>query len=175
MLRLFFISLLTLSISACTIKPVSDFRSELDYTLYNTFAFAPKAQGVADSIDNARIREAVTIQLAQKGLQVANINDADLQVIYRIETETELESFGNSFGVGFGGKRSRIAFSTPDNYYEREYGKLVLEFLDPNSQAIIWQSISQRQLHEKISTDKRTEFINAEIKLMLNAYPPQVK
>jgi len=175
MLRLFFITLLSLSLSACALKPTTDYRSEHNFTQYTTFAFIPTQEGVPESLDSARIKDAVSAQLEKKGLTKADIETANLQVTYRVESATELEQSGSTVGFGFGHKHSRIAYSTPTQYYEREYGKLIIELIDSGTQSVVWQSISQRQLQESISSDKRTDFINSEVTLMLNHYPPETK
>jgi len=65
--------------------------------------------------------------------------------------------------------------SSPTRYRERNYGKLVIEFLNPASQSIVWRSISQSPLNETMGSAKRTQFISAQIKLMLSNFPPQQK
>lgn len=175
MLRLFIIALLSLATTACTIKPATDYLSSHDFSQYKSFAFVASPAGVPESIDSARIKSAVVTHLKPKGLEQTDISDADLQVAYRIEDETELEQSGITTSFGFSRSHGGIAMSTPAEFNERKYGKLVLEFLDPTSQSIVWKSISQKQLHETISTEQRTEFINNEIILMLNAYPPKIK
>jgi len=175
MLRLFFITLLALATSACSIKPTSDYLSSQDFSQYKSFTFAPSPEGTPESLDSSRIKRAVIAQLEPKGLIQTDINDADLQVIYRIEDETELEQSGITTSFGFSRRHGAIALSTPAEYNERRYGKLVIEFLDTKTDAIVWQSISQKQLHETISTVDRTEFIRAEITSMLNVYPPTGK
>jgi len=175
MLRLFLITLLSLSLSACAVKPSTDYRSTHNFTQYTSFAFAAPIKDVAESLDSARIKDAVSAELEKKGLIQEEFETAKLLVNYRVESETELKQSGSSVGVGFGRKRSSIAFSTPVQYYEREYGKLVIELIDSATQSVVWQSISQRQLQEKLSTDKRTEFIRSEIALMFNSYPPETK
>jgi len=175
MLRLFFITLLSLTLSACAINPATDYRSAHNFSQYKTFAFSATKEGVPESLDSARIKDAVTTQLESKGLSKAALNEADLLVTYRVESETELEQSGSTVGFGFGRKNSRVAFSSPAQYYEREYGKLIIELIDSGTQSVVWQSISQRQLQETLNTDKRTEFINSEVTLMLNHYPPETK
>lgn len=172
MIRLSFITLFTLMLSACTIKPATDYRSPHDFTQYTHFALKASPEGATESIDSNRIQEAVTLLLKQKGLNKADTKDANLQVRYRIEDETEVEQSGVSAGFGLSPGKGSIALCTPPQYYERIYGKLVLEFLDPSSKSIVWRSISQRQLRETITGAERTEFIKKEITLMLNAYPP---
>ena len=175
MIRLFITAFSVLLISACSVTPATDYRADSDFTQYSTFAFAPLPKGTIDSIDGSRIKDAVTLQLEQKGLHKAELENANLQVRYRVENETELQSSGGSGSYSYIHKRSMVRMSTPVNYTERKYGKLVLELLDPTNQSIIWKSISQNKLNETAKPQTRTEFINKEIALMLNAYPPAVK
>lgn len=173
MLRLFFITLLSLSLGACAVKPATDYRSNQDFSQYTTFAFAALPEGSVDSLDDSRIRDAVKVQLEQKGLRKANIKDADLHVLFRIDSESELESFGSTASFGVSRNKGSIAMSTPVKYQENKYGKLVLELLDSKTQSIVWKSISQRRLQETIKVEKRTKFINDEITKMLAEYPPE--
>jgi len=175
MIRLLFITLLALSITACAIKPATDYRSSQDFSQYTTFAFAALPEGVADSLDNSRIREAVVSQLENKGLSQVDLKDADLQVLFRIEDESEIEGFGSAASFGFSRNKMGVAMSTPVQYHENKYGKLVLELLDTNTQSVVWKSISQKKLQETTRVEKRTQFINDEIVMMLAEYPPEIK
>ncbi|GLS89150.1 hypothetical protein GCM10007916_02170 [Psychromonas marina] len=175
MMRLLFITLFALSVSACAIKPATDYRSSQNFSQYTTFAFAALPEGVVDSLDNSRIREAVAAQLEKKGMSQIDLKDADLQVLFRIEDESEIEAFGTSAHFGFSRGKGGVAMSTPVQYYENKYGKLVLELADAKTQSIIWKSTSQRRLRETTKVEKRTQFINDEIVMMLAEYPPESK
>lgn len=173
MIRLLFLVLLTLSVSACTVKPITDYRNNQNFSKYATFAFTALPEGMVESIDNARIKESVTMQLEQKGLRKVDIKDADLYVLFRIESESDIVSFGSSASVGFYRNKMGGAISTPVQYQENKYGKLVLELFDTQTQSIVWKSISQRKLQDTIKVEKRTQFINNEIIMMLAEYPPE--
>ncbi len=175
MLRIVLSALLSLSVLACTVKPATDYLVEHDFSQYKDFAFVRAPEDAVASIDSSRIESAVVAQLKQKGLRQTDVKSADLLVDYRVDSATELESFGSSLGFGVSRGRGSIAMSTPTRYRERKYGKLVLEFLDPASQSIVWSSISQSQLKETMGPDKRAEFITKQIDLMLSTYPPQPK
>lgn len=175
MIRLLFIALFSLTMSACTIKPAIDYRSDKDFSQYRSFAFVALTEDEVNSIDSVRIRDAVVLQLEQKGLAQTDIKNADLQVRFRVESEAELEAYGASTSFGFTRKMGSISMSTPVQYYERQYGKIVLELLDPQTQSIVWKSISQRRLQETLKVDKRTKFINDEVAIMLAEYPPEIK
>ncbi|MFT6926751.1 MAG: hypothetical protein ACJAZP_002371 [Psychromonas sp.] len=173
MLRIIAAVLLTLSVSACSVKPATDYVIGHDFSQYQSFAFVTTPKDAVVSIDSARIETAVVTSLSQKGISQTTKEQADFLVDYHIEKATELESFGSSIGVGIFGGRGGIGMSSPTRYRERNYGKLVLEFLNPNSQSIVWSSISQSPLNETMGTDKRAEFISAQITLMLSDFPPK--
>ncbi len=176
-LRIILPVLLSLSLLGCSTKPVSDYAVEHDFSQYKTFAFAAAPEGAVLSIDSGRIERATAAQLSSKGIKQTDLPSADLLVKYRIESATELEPYGGSIGVGVGIYRRRggISMRTPPRYRERKYGKIVLEFLNPVSKTIIWRSVSQSRLTETMSSQKRANFINNEIGLMLKNYPPQAK
>ncbi|WP_019614126.1 DUF4136 domain-containing protein [Psychromonas ossibalaenae] len=179
MLRIFTAFLLVLSISACTIKPATDYVIGHDFSQYKNFAFAAPLEDETVSIDGSRIEKAVALQLSRKGIKQTGRQQADLLVDYRIDSATELESYGSSIGIGVSRGRGRgvgtIGMSTPSHYRERKYGKIVIEFLNPLSSSVVWHSISQSQLGETMGPEKRAEFIKTQVELMLSTYPPQEK
>ncbi len=179
MLRIFTAAALALSLSACTIKPATDYVLGHDFSQYKNFAFASRPEGEAVSIDGSRIEKAVARTLNQKAIKQTDQQQADLLVDYRIDSATELESYGGSVGIGVSRSRGRgigsIGMSTPNHYRERKYGKIIIEFLNPASDSVVWSSISQSQLAETMGPEKRAEFINGQIELMLSTYPPVQK
>jgi hypothetical protein len=175
MLRIIIAVLLSLSVLACSVKPATDYVIDHDFSQYKNFAFIATPKDTVVSIDSSRIENAVIASLRQKGIRKTTPEQADLLVGYHIDSATELESYGSSIGVGIFSGRGGIGMSSPTRYRERNYGKLVIEFLNPTSKSIIWRSVSQSPLNETMKADKRAEFINAQIKLMLSNYPPKQK
>jgi len=174
MLRLV-IPLLCSFLFACTSTPVSDYALGHDFSQYKTFTFVTSPEKEVLSIDSKRIENETVAQLKIKGLSQTEPQSADLQINYRLEAATEIQSRGGTFGFGIGLGRAGIGMSTPRSYNENHYNKLVLEFINPTSKSIIWQSISQNKLTETMSAQQRNDFIVEEITLMLNEYPPKTK
>ena len=175
MLRIMISILLSFSVLACSVKPATDYVIGHNFSQYKNFSFVVPPKDTVVSIDSSRIEQALVESLSQKGIIQTTKEQADLLVSYHIDSATELESYGSSIGVGIFSGRGSIGMNSPTRYRERNYGKLVIEFLNPTSQSIIWRSISQSPLNETMGTVKRTEFINAQIKLMLSNFPPQGK
>lgn len=175
MLRFITPLLLCSFLFACTATPVSDYALNHDFSQYKTFTFVTSPEKSVSSIDSKRIENETAAQLKVKGLSQTETQSADLQINYRLEMTTEIESNGGTFGFGIGLGRAGIGMSTPSSYNENHYNKLVLEFINPASKSIIWQSISQNKLTETMSAQQRNDFIVKEITLMLSDYPPQTK
>ena len=175
MLRFITPLLLCSFLFACTATPVSDYALSHDFSQYKTFTFVTSPEKSVSSIDSKRIENETAAQLQVKGLSQTETQNAELQINYRLEMTTEIESNSGTFGFGIGLGRAGIGMSTPSSYNENHYNKLVLEFINPASKSIIWQSISQNKLTETMSAQQRNDFIVKEITLMLSDYPPQTK
>lgn len=173
MFRFLSVLLCLLSVTACTVKPATDYNVDQDFSQYKDFAFAPLAEDVVLSIDEQRIQAELVKQLQNKGLLAVELEQADMRVAYRIDEASELEAIGGNFSFGVGSRHSMIGVSSPDRYKERRYGKLVLEFIDPKTKSLIWRSISQSKLTETMSPEKRAAFIQKQLSLMLENYPPK--
>ena len=173
MFRIFAIACLSFMAAACTVKPALDYNVDQDFSQFKDFAFVPKPEDAVVTIDGQRIERELTAQLQAKSIPAVALEEADLLVDYRVDVATELESYGGSFSVGVGRRHGAIGVSSPDRYKERKYGKLVVEFFDPATNALVWRSISQSQLRETMGPESRAEFINKQIALMLENYPPK--
>lgn len=173
MLRIIILFLFSLSVLACSVKPATDYVIEHDFSQYKNFAFVAAPKDAVVSIDSSRIEHALTMSLSEKGISQTTQEQADLLVNYHIDNTTELESYGGRIGVGIFSARGGIGMSSPTRYRERNYGKIVIEFLNPSSRSIVWRSISQSPMNETMATVKRMAFITAQIKLMLSHFPPK--
>lgn len=173
MFRFLSVLLCLVSLTACTIRPATDYNVDQDFSQYKDFAFAPLAEDAVLSIDEQRIQAELVKQLQNKGLQAVELEQADMLVAYRIDEATELEAIGGNFTFGMGSRHGMIGVSSPDRYKERKYGKLVVEFIDPKAKSLIWRSISQSKLGETMGPERRAEFIQKQLGLMLESYPPK--
>ncbi len=162
---------LALFLAGCSLAPRTDFNSNIDYDQYVSYQFvnaeAPR------TLDGQRIENALNSQLPIKGIQSVDGDLAPLMIQYRIDDETELQSYGTSIGFGYTSRNAGIGMSTPERYREVKYGKLVIEFIDTETNQIIWQAISQNRLTESMSPIKREAFITKQVEQMLLQYPPQ--
>ncbi|WP_158589012.1 DUF4136 domain-containing protein [Alginatibacterium sediminis] len=161
------------SLAACTPSPIYDYDSSVDLSQYNSFAFLGYDDAENEnilSLDAGRAQNAVTSQLKLKGIEKVDA-DPDLLVSFDILEESELQSYGGSFGVGYSSNRYGVGMRTPERYREVKYGKLVVEVADSQSRQVVWRAQSQRKLSQTMSTDKRSVFINEQIDQMFSQFP----
>ncbi|WP_087017901.1 DUF4136 domain-containing protein [Thaumasiovibrio subtropicus] len=164
------IALMALFLTGCSMAPRTDFSANVDYSQFDTYQFEDST--APRSIDAKRIETALNSQLPEKGITLSHTDEAPLMVIYRIEDERELQSFGTTVGFGYHSRNMGIGMSTPERYREVKFGRLVLEFVDTQSNQVVWQAVSTRRLTESMSPQRREAFFEREIREMLALFPP---
>ncbi|MGF1703669.1 DUF4136 domain-containing protein [Photobacterium makurazakiensis] len=160
-----------LLLAGCTSDVATDYNSATNYAVFKTYQFASSSNDHALSLDAARVEDAISGQLYAKGLKPAQ-TDADLTVQHSILEQSDFQSYGTSFGFGYGYRNVGVAYSAPRQYKEYRYGKLVVELIENNTNQIVWRSVSQRKLTETMSPDSRRKFIDEQIREMFKNYPP---
>ncbi|WP_036821925.1 DUF4136 domain-containing protein [Photobacterium sanctipauli] len=158
-------------VTGCTADVATDYNSAVNYSQFKTYQFAPSAENNAVTLDAARVEDAISSQLYAKGLKPSEEN-ADLTVQHSILEQSEFQSYGTSFGFGYGYRNVGVAYSAPRQYKEYRYGKLVVELIENDTNQIVWRSVSQRKLTETMTPDSRRKFIDEQIQEMFNNYPP---
>ena len=56
--------------------------------------------------------------------------------------------------------------------YEFEEGSLILDFVDPESNKLIWRGSAKAQIDSVDTPEKREKLINAAVNEILGKYPP---
>jgi len=173
MANLFRSACLCLLLIGCSADVSTDYNRQINYSQFKTYQFAAPPSQTAVSLDATRVEEAITTQLANKGLQHASETSADLTVKHYIENQSDFESYGTSVGFGYASRNVGIGFSSPTRYKEYKYGKLIVELIENTSNQVVWRSVSQRRLTETMTPSSRIEFIDKQISEMFKQYPPQ--
>ncbi|MDR9830421.1 DUF4136 domain-containing protein [Vibrio sp. FNV 38] len=162
-------------LSGCAASVATDYDAAANFAEYKTYKFEDRGDAPL-SLDGSRIQQAVSNELAVKGITTAD-QDNDLVVRFDILEASELRSDGPtfSFGVGSGGRNSRFGYgigaSTPTRVTEIKYGKIVVDLVDSQTNEVVWRSISQRQLRETMKPSTRQEFIVEQVNEMFKEYP----
>lgn len=169
----FSLLLIVLTISSCTsIRVVSDFDKEVNFTNYNTYAFHKPSVDAAkiSDLDKRRILRAIDHELTGKGM----IKSEEPQIIIGIYTKEQerVDIYQNypSWGwypyyypYGYG---NQISKSTE--------GTLFIDILDAKTKNLIWQGIGYSDLITG-DMERKEKRINEIVAKILAAYPPALK
>lgn len=165
--------LLTLLLSSCnSVRVVSDFDKEVDFTNYNTYAFHKPSVDAAkiSDLDKRRILRAIDHELSGKGM----VKSEDPQIIIGIYTKEQerVDIYQDYYGWGWYpyyypfGPSSRISRSTE--------GTLFIDILDAKTKNLIWQGIGYSDLVTG-DMERKEKRINEIVAKILTAYPPTMK
>ena len=155
----------------CTKDVVTDYNAAVNYNKFKTYQFVPFSTPQAMTLDGSRIEDAIATQLYAKGL-TATSDNPDLLVRHSIVEQSDFQSYGTSFGFGYGYRNMGIAYSTPTQIREYRYGKIVVELIDTKTNNVVWRATSQRKLTESMTPSSRKAFIDTQVNEMFKEYPP---
>jgi hypothetical protein len=150
----------------------TDFDHQANFSQYKTYSWQDIKP--ANSLWDARIKNAVDAQLAAKGLtQVASGGDISIVAIKTTRTERTLQTFYDGFGGGwrwrgFGGMGE--ATTTEQDYKE---GTLVVDLYDANSKQLIWRGCAEDMLSDKAAKNEKN--LDKGVAKMFKSFPPSVK
>lgn len=162
-----------LVLSGCAAKVVTDYDASAAFDRYRSWAFAEQQQSPGFlSLDSARVEAALERELAAKQLSRQPADQADLLVSYQVVQEDRLETYGFSYGLGFGRSNFGWGIATAPQVREVTEGKLVVRLADRETQQVVWQAISKRYLNENQSPETRSELIDEFVADMFAEYPP---
>ncbi|MCL1141551.1 DUF4136 domain-containing protein [Shewanella gaetbuli] len=174
-----------LALSACsTLKTNSDFDPEVSFDQYKTFAWVePKANDEGYHLDgllDQRVRDAVSSEMAAKGLTKASIEEADLLVNYltKVDKKINVDTFNSNFGYnpyygprwGWGG-----SMQTQTTVREYEVGTLIIDLVDNKTDKLVWRGTVADTIRDRNTPQERVEVINNAINQVMVNFPPQAE
>ncbi|PHS68476.1 MAG: hypothetical protein COB12_01095 [Flavobacterium sp.] len=170
-----FALVLTLTFTSCsTVKVVSDYDSQTDFTKYKTFAFykpgIDKAQ-ISD-LDKKRIMREIEANLTAKGMTISETPDL-LISIFTKERE-RVDVYNNSYGYwgyGYGSWYGGYGGATVSTSTE---GTLFIDFIDKATNELVWQGIGKGDLVMS-TVEKKEARIKEIVSKIITQYPPVVE
>jgi hypothetical protein len=155
----------TLTTVASAAKVSTDYDHSANFGRYKTYSWA-KVQ-TANSIWDARVKDAVNKQLAAKGLtQAPSGGDVSITAVETTRTQQQL----NTYYHGFGGRRFGgfgDATTTVDKY---KVGALVVDVFDAGSRNLIWRGSASDTLSG--NPEKNTKNLDKCVRKMFSHFPP---
>lgn len=174
--------LFALFIFGCSgIKVSQDYQPDTNFNNLKTYTWKYITQEktgdvrIDNSLMDNRIRKATEIALLEKGL-IAAEKTPDFQVAYTYTISKKIYSRPVNTGVGFGyGSYRRyrtIGIRTGTQVDEYDEGLLVIDFLKPDSDIVLWRGKSTHGFDTHSTPESTTEQINKIVEKILSQFPP---
>lgn len=152
-------------------------KAEIDYDpLYQTralttFSIVHKNKTGYESLNEERIKEAITAELQRKGYLVAAQEKADFHVAFWSVTQEDVPS-NFSFGFGLGTFSRGLGTSVGTSHRgSSDEEKMLINMLDPKSQKIFWRAEFSKKQPEFTSPKQRSDYFNEAVAEMLKEFP----
>ncbi|MCF6306535.1 MAG: DUF4136 domain-containing protein [Flavobacteriaceae bacterium] len=171
-----FALVLTLTFTSCsTVKVVSDYDSQTDFTKYKTFAFykpgIDKAQ-ISD-LDKKRIMREIEANLTAKGMSISESPDLLVSIFTKERERVDVynDNFGWGWGYGFGPWYGGFGGTSVSTSTE---GTLFIDFIDKAKNELVWQGIGKGDL-VMTTVEKKEARIKEIVSKIIAQYPPVVE
>ncbi len=174
-LKLLFLLCLVMLTSCSSVKVVSDYDTKVDFTSYKTFAFYKKGidKASVSDLDKKRIMRAVEAELVAKGFS-KSVNP-DILVSIFTKSREQVNVSDNNIGIGWGwGYNPWFYGRTNININQYTEGTLFIDFIDKNTNELIWQGIGSGAM-KMSNIEKKEERINEFVYKIISTYPPGLK
>jgi hypothetical protein len=167
---------------ACSgIRVDSDYDPSADFSQLRTWSWLPQTRESGDPrLDNAlldsRIRNAVEAELRAKGFERVDSGASNFQVVYHVNVEgkVDVDTVYRGYPHGrygrYGYRGGGYSETTVRQYDE---GTLLIDFLDPDSGALLWRGSGQATVRESSSPEQRTKRVNEAVNKILAQFPPK--
>lgn len=159
-----------------------NFDKETDFTRFKTYRWveikdAPKV----DSLRDKNIKQSIDAELAQKGLNKTDADNADLLVAYQagMGTEKQFTSYnsGWDYGPGWyrGGWYNGGGGMTTGQTSTIYTGQLALDMYDSKNHDLVWRGVVSKTIDPEAKPEKQEKNLDKAVAKLLKNYPPPVK
>jgi|TARA_B110000208_G_scaffold82511_1_gene105031 hypothetical protein len=174
-LKLLFLLCLVMLTSCSSVRVVTDYDTKVDFTSYKTFAFYKKGidKASVSDLDKKRIMRAVEAELVAKGFSKSA--NPDILVSIFTKSREQVNVSDNNIGIGWGwGYNPWFYGRTNININQYTEGTLFIDFIDKNTNELIWQGIGSGAM-KMSNIEKKEERINEFVYEIISTYPPGLK
>ena len=174
-LKLLFLLCLVILTSCSSVRVVSDYDTKVDFTSYKTFAFYKKGidKASVSDLDKKRIMRAVEAELVAKGFSKSTNPDILISIFTKSREQVNVSD--NNIGIGWGwGYNPWFYGRTNININQYTEGTLFIDFIDKNTNELIWQGIGSGAM-KMSNIEKKEERINEFVYEIISTYPPGLK
>jgi hypothetical protein len=174
-LKLLFLLCLVILSSCSPVKVVTDYDTKANFTDYKTFAFYKKGidKASVSDLDKKRIMRAVEFELVAKGF--IKSTNPDILVSIFTKSREQVNVSDNNIGIGWGwGYNPWFYGRTNININQYTEGTLFIDFIDKNTNELIWQGIGSGAM-KMSNIEKKEERIKEFVYEIISSYPPGLK
>lgn len=179
-LYLFFVTLFLCGCSSIEVsqdyEPGSDFRNLKSYAWKSETQEKTGNVNVDSPLVDNRIRNAIEKTLSNKGFIKTNADVVDFKVRYSftISKKTLSRPVNTGVGFGFGHYRSMgvIGIQTGAQIDEYDEGLLVIDFLQPDNNLILWRGKSTREVETHTTPHEMIQETDQSVEKTLAQFPP---
>ncbi len=167
--------ILLLLLSACaTPKVYTDYDETTDFNRYQRFTFYTNMDTGLDTLDQARLQNALRSTLEEKGFSYSQKAD----FIVNFYTEVSKENASNRLGISIGTMGAHvggnIASGIPISSSKRIL-HTTIEMVNATSNTLYWQGVAETRLKKNTSPEERSQLFKKIAKEVLRDYPPNKK
>jgi len=168
--RKFWILFAVICFAGCSGASIqNDYDPQTNFTVLKTYDWGESGEdsGIND-LDMARVTEAVNRHLNAKGYK-KNSNHPDFLVTALFVVKDNTRAAGTDVSV----QSDTFAMSKRSKRASHKVGTLILNFLEADSNMLLWQGAAGDVLKAANTPEKRQERINAAVAGILDQFPPR--
>jgi hypothetical protein len=174
------------ALAACSsISVTSDWDTNVDFSIFETFAVLEEPKQPVNRLVDQRIRAALVAELTGKGLrQVDTPDKADLAIGYQVTTEERMsyqtvhsgwERSSHRFRSSHGGNWGRSVGTSTTRQINFTVGTLIIAAFQMDNKELVWEGSGSRTVNPSSSPEQSEQRINDAVKRILEDFPPGVK
>jgi len=149
----------------------TNFMPGTDFSKFHTYKWVNIEGGAhPNQIVDQEIKQAIDSQLAAKGLNKTEADQADLYVGY--QTAVNQEKQWNSYGMGGGVRWGGMATATSSTISN---GTLVVDMYDPSNKQLVWTGAATKTLDPSSNPEKNQKNLDKAVARLLKSFPPKQK
>jgi len=155
--------------------PGYTFDRDADFSKYKTYKWVsiPSTQKL-DDLTSDQLTGSLQVELAKKGLNNSQTDNADLYVGYQIVPPDQKQmtnyDIGGSYGSATGGSMATAATTATVHS-----GQLVLYMYDAAKNQLVWRGVVSNAIDANAKPDKKQKHMDKAVAKLLSGYPPKKK
>ncbi len=174
--------LATLIFTSCnSVKVLSDYDREADFTTYKSYAFYKTGidQAQISDLDKKRILRAIEYEMGARGFIKSKSPDILVSIFTREREQVDVYNYPYGWGWGWGW--GYWGYYSPYYWGPAYYGpavststegSLYIDLIDAKSKQLVWQGKGSGTLNKSKKIEKKEQQIRLFVSEILQQYPP---